>query len=325
MSIISVIVPVYKVEPYLHRCVDSILAQTFTDFELILVDDGSPDNCGKICDQYAEKNTKIHVIHRENGGLSAARNTGIEWAFEHSDSEWLCFVDSDDWVHPRYLERLHQAATQFGVQISQCGALETTGQVQEEETQKEILCIRPEEQYCNWYDPHAWGKLYAKSIFQTIRYPVGILFEDVSIWYKILFSVDAIAILDEKLYCYFQNQEGITHSSWTSAKMSWVKAWDENVAFAKSYGDREVLKQAVNRACWVYKYEIDEIAESKVLSAAEQKKYKKLIMGRLKNAVIRYKEELKALKSYDYYYAIAFPRLYRIYWTGVGIINKFRR
>ena len=87
MSKISVIVPIYNVENYLNRCIDSILAQTFTDFELILVDDGSPDNCGIICDEYAEKDSLIHVIHKENGGLSDARNAGIDWAFEHSNSE----------------------------------------------------------------------------------------------------------------------------------------------------------------------------------------------------------------------------------------------
>ena len=91
---ISVIVPVYKVEKYLHRCIDSVLAQTFTDFELILVDDGSPDNCGKICDEYAEKDERIHVIHKENGGLSSARNAGLDIA----TGDYIVFIDSDDYV-----------------------------------------------------------------------------------------------------------------------------------------------------------------------------------------------------------------------------------
>ena len=104
MPQISVIVPVYKVEAYLARCVDSVLAQTFSDFDLILVDDGSPDNSGAICDEYAEKDPRIVVIHQKNGGLSAARNAGIEWAFAHSNSQWLNFIDSDDWVHPEYLD-----------------------------------------------------------------------------------------------------------------------------------------------------------------------------------------------------------------------------
>ena len=109
MPVISVIVPVYNVEKYLHRCVDSILAQTFTDFELILVDDGSPDNCGKICDEYAEKDSRIHVIHKVNGGLSDARNAGLDWAFANSNSEWVTFIDSDDWVDKYYLEYLYNS------------------------------------------------------------------------------------------------------------------------------------------------------------------------------------------------------------------------
>ncbi len=99
---ISVIVPVYKAEKYLHRCVDSILSQTFTDFELILVNDGSPDNCGKICDEYAQKDNRVRAFHKENGGVSSARNLGLDKA----KGEWITFVDSDDWLKPRCLEQL---------------------------------------------------------------------------------------------------------------------------------------------------------------------------------------------------------------------------
>ena len=127
MPAISVIVPVYKVEKYIHRCVDSILGQTFTDYELILVDDGSPDNCGAICDEYAVKDSRIVVIHQENGGLSAARNTGIDWSFANSDSRWLTFIDSDDWVHPEYLQRLLAAAVEHNVSVSICGYAQTEG------------------------------------------------------------------------------------------------------------------------------------------------------------------------------------------------------
>ena len=97
---ISIIIPVYNVENYLHQCVDSVLAQTYQDFEVILVDDGSPDNCPKICDEYAQKDSRVHVIHQKNSGVSAARNNGIE----HAKGEWITFVDSDDWVSKNYLE-----------------------------------------------------------------------------------------------------------------------------------------------------------------------------------------------------------------------------
>ena len=123
-SLVSVIVPVYKVEKYLRRCIDSILNQTFTGFNLILVDDGSPDNCGLICDEYAEKDNRIHVIHKKNGGLSDARNAGLEWYFEHSDSKWLTFIDSDDWIHPRYLEGLLEAERIYSTDIVVCDYLD---------------------------------------------------------------------------------------------------------------------------------------------------------------------------------------------------------
>ena len=107
--LVSIVVPVFKVEQYLSRCVDSILNQTFKDFELILVDDGSPDKCGQMCDEYAKTDNRIHVIHKKNGGLSDARNAGIEWCIENSNSEWVTFIDSDDWVHPQYLESMLNA------------------------------------------------------------------------------------------------------------------------------------------------------------------------------------------------------------------------
>ena len=168
MPSISVIVPVYKVEPYIHRCVESIFAQTFTDFELILVDDGSPDNCGSICDDYATKDNRVTVIHQDNGGLSDARNAGIDWAFANSGSEWLTFIDSDDWVHPMYLEVLYCAVKDTGCSISVCGYNETDGEtpyVDEAKLQAEV--VNTEDFYCehNVNAVVAWGKLYKKVLF----------------------------------------------------------------------------------------------------------------------------------------------------------------
>ena len=178
---ISVIVPIYKVEKYLHRCIDSVLAQTFTDFELILVDDGSPDNCGKICDEYAEKDNRIHVIHKENGGLSDARNAGIDWAFANSDSEWITFIDSDDWIHPKYLETLYNAVKETGCEISICGYEETTGDSPKvDDINLQAVIVSTEDFFCehNVNAVVAWGKLYKKELFREIRYPVGKLHED---------------------------------------------------------------------------------------------------------------------------------------------------
>lgn len=117
MPLITVIVPVYRVQDCLGRCVESLLRQTFTDFELLLVDDGSPDRCPGMCDDWAAKDERIHAIHQDWQGLSAARNTGIDWALTSSNSRYLSFVDSDDWIHPRYLELLLRAAEETGCPV----------------------------------------------------------------------------------------------------------------------------------------------------------------------------------------------------------------
>ena len=123
-SKISVIVPIYNVEPYLHRCVDSLLLQTYQDFELILIDDGSTDNCGMICDEYAALDDRIRVIHKLNGGLSDARNVGLEIA----TGEYIAFVDSDDWVARDYLECLFVTLCETGADICECNLIKTTGE-----------------------------------------------------------------------------------------------------------------------------------------------------------------------------------------------------
>jgi glycosyltransferase involved in cell wall biosynthesis len=113
---ISIIVPVYQVEKYLNECIDSILAQTFTDFELILVDDGSPDNCPALCDAAAKRDSRVRVIHKQNGGVSTARNAGLDAA----QGNWIAFVDSDDTVEPEYLEKMHKAALETGADFAIC-------------------------------------------------------------------------------------------------------------------------------------------------------------------------------------------------------------
>ena len=217
MPIISVIVPVYKVEAYLSRCVDSILKQTHTDFELILVDDGSPDRCGEICEDYAKADPRVHVLHRENGGLSAARNTGIEWALEHSGSEWITFIDSDDWIHPRCLELLYQAVQSTGLSVAVGGFERTDGthELLVDEAAPATIWA-PEAFYCadKLSATVAWGKLYRKQDFAVIRYPEGKIHEDEFTTYKILFSYDKIAVIGQPLYAYFQNSQSIMGSQW---------------------------------------------------------------------------------------------------------------
>ena len=115
---LSIIIPVYNAEEYLDRCLVSVIEQSFSSYEVILVDDGSPDNSGAICDAWAEKDCRIRVIHKENAGVCVARNTGLDWVYENSDSEWIFFHDNDDWMHPETLQRLYDAALAQHTKIS---------------------------------------------------------------------------------------------------------------------------------------------------------------------------------------------------------------
>ena len=260
MPKISVIVPVYKVEPYIHRCVDSILAQTFTDFELILVDDGSPDNCGAICDEYAEKDSRVRVIHQENGGLSAARNAGLDWAFANSDSEWIYFADSDDWIVPYALEVLMRGAETTGLSVIIGGHVRTSGEDPTVDTARLEPEIWDTEAYFCRKDVNvvvAWGKLYRKESFRTVRYPVGKIHEDVFTTYKLLFQYDRVALIDQPLYAYFQNADGIMLVDWTPRRLDAVEAQEERACYFLERGNDRMYHRSLRSIFHTLLWHID--------------------------------------------------------------------
>lgn len=234
---ISVVVPVYKVRDYLRRCVDSILSQSFRDFELILVDDGSPDDCGKICDEYAEMDNRVYVIHQENQGLSEARNTGIEWALKNSDSEWITFIDSDDWVHEDYLKVLLEMALKYNVDLSICNCVKTSQySVEIEKTEVSALTFSPEDFWCFRQYGGAWAKLYKKNHFQEIRYPKGLLYEDIFVTYRLLFMQKEVVYIETPLYFYYLRDDSITKSAWNPRVMAQLKGMEEQMDFYKKNG-----------------------------------------------------------------------------------------
>lgn len=213
-SLISIIVPVYKVEQYLPRCVDSLLAQTYPHLEIILVDDGSPDGSGEICDGYAKKDPRIRVIHKENGGLSSARNAGIEVA----KGEYLGFVDSDDWVEPETYETLLTMARQENVKLVCCGRFDfssKTGQKKVGLCPQKREVISGEELVHRMFlwenvDSAAWDKLYHHSLFRQIRYPLGKIVEDVPTTYRIALEAGRAGMIPMPLYNYFHRPGSIT-------------------------------------------------------------------------------------------------------------------
>ena len=324
MPQISVIVPVYKVEKYLKRCVDSILSQTFTDFELILVDDGSPDGCPQICDQYAQQDDRVYVIHQQNGGLSAARNAGIDWAFANSNSQWLTFVDSDDWIHPQTLEVLLKAARDNHVDVSICGFQKTNGEEGAISSDFSVELWTPENFYVQYVTSAvvAWGKLYKKECFSEIRYPVGRLHEDEFVTYRILFQCEKIAFVDTPLYAYFQNSDGIMKSVWTRRRMDVLVAYEQQIAYFKYHHFKKAETRAIQSLFWCVQKQLDMVLKS------GDKGNIRCVRHRLQKFIHCYKKELSLSPNCtSYLYEKAYPQGMRLYWYLQAILSKlhFRR
>lgn len=244
MAEISIIVPVYKVENYLNRCVSSILAQTFTDFELILVDDGSPDNCPAMCDTWMGRDKRVYVIHQKNVGLSAARNAGIDWTFSNSDSKWLTFIDSDDWIHPKYLEVLLQGVLKNDTEICSCDFVRTEGEILEVNESLMRASIWNTEDYFirrNANAITAWGKLYKKKLFEEIRYPRGRIYEDGATTYRILFKVNEISVVEYPLYHYYINRDGITQAKWSIKCLDGLLNYEEQQVFFEQKQNQRLI------------------------------------------------------------------------------------
>jgi len=215
--LISVIVPVYNVEAYLSRCVDSILAQTYENLEIILVDDGTKDSSDKICDDYAARDPRVKVIHKENGGLSSARNAGMDIA----RGEYIGFVDSDDWIEPDMYRHMLTLAEAYEAKLVCAGRYDVYSATGEK---KVGLCPKKEEVVTGeelarriflWdhIDSAAWDKLYHRSLLTEIRYPLGKICEDVPTTYRIALLAGKAVLCDKPFYNYYHRPGSITTTS----------------------------------------------------------------------------------------------------------------
>ena len=215
--LLSVIVPVYNVEAYVARCVESILNQTYKNLEVILVDDGATDASGAICDTFAAQDPRVRVIHKENGGLSSARNAGLETA----TGEYITFVDSDDWIEGDALEKLLAAALEHQVELVVGGRYDVDGKTGEKRLG---LCPRRQEVISGeelvgriflWdnCDSSACDKLFARRLFREVRFPMGKVCEDVPVMYRIVLDAGRAALLDKPVYNYFHRPGSISNST----------------------------------------------------------------------------------------------------------------
>ena len=200
-ELVSMIIPIYNVGKYLEKSIDSAINQTYSNIEILLVDDGSTDDSGKICDKYSEIEKRIQAIHKVNGGLPSARNAAIEIA----RGDFVCFVDNDDCVEPEYVEKLLKYATDNNCDIVCCGHF-----VSDEDENKNVDALKKLAKY--ELTDFAWDKLYRKSLWKNIRYPFGMLCEDMGTTFKVFAEADKVGTIDDVLYNYLQRSNSIVHS-----------------------------------------------------------------------------------------------------------------
>jgi len=204
---ISIIVPVFNSSAYLKKCLDSILTQTFEDFELILVDDGSPDNCGEICEEYAEKDNRIIIIHKKNGGQSSARNAGLDVA----KGDYIGFVDSDDWIEPDMYETLYDICIVNNCDIANCSSIIHYKERKVINGGHSLITHNTKEamKVMLWgelYDEVVWTKLIKKNIFNDLRFPEGIMYEDTALTYKLIHKSTKICCIGAPKYNYLKRE-----------------------------------------------------------------------------------------------------------------------
>jgi glycosyltransferase involved in cell wall biosynthesis len=230
MPEISVIVPVYKAEQYLDRCVKSILEQTYQNFELILVDDGSPDNSPSLCDEWAKNDNHIYVIHKENGGASSARNAGLKIA----KGRWIAFADSDDWLDRTALKTLYDLANQYNVPMAIGGMRVVQKYTDASIVMKQNAKVLSNADLMSRFfrlngepDTHSvCGAIIRRDILEDYSFIEGRMNEDVETCYYLARKCEAAVYTDAPLYNYFKNIEGVTNSGFSKKKLDLLDIWD---------------------------------------------------------------------------------------------------
>lgn len=255
-ALISLIIPVYKVEKYLEKCIQSVINQTYENLQIILVDDGSPDNCGKICDEYAKKDHRIEVIHKSNGGLSDARNKGLEIA----KGEYIGFVDSDDYIEADMYEVLYNLLKQYNADVSICNFYTVSqgkisiknadngiNEYNRIEILKEILLDKNIQSY-------AWNKLYKKELFDEIKYPIGKKYEDIGTTFYLLEKCNKVVVTGKSEYYYINRQDSIVNNVTESTITDYIELImqrydyiEENIRELSSY-NKDYLKRILKTA-----------------------------------------------------------------------------
>lgn len=307
--LISVIIPVYNVADYLPRCVETVLSQSYTNLEIILVDDGATDNSGSLCDEYAEKDSRIRVIHKKNGGLSSARNAGLDVC----KGDYITFIDSDDWITSDYVDTLFNllvtnnadmSVASFQVAFSQEDKIESKG------INEIILGTKDAISYLLYQKVStcAYAKLFKSDILSDIRFPEGRLYEDVVPMYLCFKKSEKIAITNKKIYAYFRRPGSIVTEKFSIRKYDYAKSCRELLALVET-DYPELIKGAKSRLAWADIHIIVHMDDRKNYSEmynelyAEVKKYRRLCLFDKHNRV---KVKLALALSYGGYNILRF-------------------
>lgn len=276
-DLISIIIPVYKVEKYLEKCIESVLKQTYTNLQIILVDDGSPDNCGKICDEYAKKDSRIEVIHKANGGLSDARNVGISKA----KGRYIGFVDSDDYIKEDMYEILLNLIKKYDADVSICNLYDVIDGNE---------CIRNKENGIREYSrldilkkvlldkniqSYAWNKLYEKELFDEIKYPIGKKYEDIGTTFYLFEKCNKIVVTSEPEYYYLKRADSLVNNVTESTILDYTEIIiqrylyiKQNIKELRKYNNYYLAKTLITAH--------NDIENLENISEEMQQRYKKL-------------------------------------------------
>lgn len=275
-ELISVIIPVYNVENYIKKCINSVLIQTYRNLEIILVDDGSKDKSGTMCDDFEKKDSRIKVIHKTNGGLSDARNFGIEKA----SGKYIMFIDSDDFIDKKMIEILFNNIKKTESDISICGVRiikEGKKYINKKEYTNDVKILTQNEVYENLYNDKAletvvaWNKLYKRKIFDVIRYPKGKIHEDAFIIHYLINNAKKIVYTSDKLYYYIRRKDSITGKKFNIKRLDELEALEDRVEFFKKFGMNELYDKTIYRYCASNRYSYIKIKDKNIKKQLNEK------------------------------------------------------
>lgn len=317
MPEISVIVPVYRAEEYLMDCVQSILRQTFSDMEILLVDDGSPDGCGAMCDALAAEDSRISVIHQSNQGQAAARNHALEKA----SGQWVCFVDSDDVIHPQMVQRLYQAARESGAAMSMCQMLQdqqlsedffrdSSGSYQlysmDEQT---LLELHDADAYPAWV---ACAKLIRREVVQTHLFQPGRVYEDNEAVCHWVVAAGQLACLPEALYFYRTNPDSTTNRRFSLKRLDYLWALEQIIRFYGGVGYDRLRSRFLERYV--------EAVGSTAWGLRQEQPYRHLVgrVCRQCGRFLRTQQAVLTRQQKEFLLEAAHPKLIRLYWPMAG-------